>query len=338
LIGYTSGVLLVYDAVIIGFGNVGKELVRRLPRIDELRIRGVLSSRGGVLVRSSSDLTGILDLAQTSERLDKHPSFMRGLTLDDILDKVKSGIAYIAIPPSYETFEPNTEIFLKLLKSGFHVITADKTVLARDFYGVLDLAKSNGVRVGYRATVAAGIPATDVALGLRGRDVRALTAVLNATTNYIITLVEKGLSYDEAVNQAIKERLAEPNPEVDTHGWDPAAKLAILSSIIEGKSVSIHNVRRVPLENVTPQEIREALRAGKRVRYVAKADFTSHEYRVTPASYPSNSPLGRVGGNYNLLEFDVEGEGIVVYGPVGPAWRTAEVMLTDTLDIVKGLS
>ncbi len=326
----------MYDAIVVGFGNVGKELVRRLPRVKKVRIRAVLSSRGGVLVKSSSDLAGILDIALTSKRLDSHSSFIQGLSIDDILDEVSSGIAYIVIPPNYKTFEPNIQIVMKLLKSGFHVITADKTTLAKDFYGLMELAKAKGVRVGYRATVAAGIPATDVALGLRGRDVRTLTAVLNATTNYIITLVEEGLNYEIAVAQAIKEKLAEPNPEVDTHGWDAAAKLAILSSILEGRTISLHNVSRVPLEAVTPQEVKEALKAGKRVKYVARADFTSHEYHVAPETFPADSPIGRIEGNYNLLEFGVEGEEIVIYGPVGPAWRTAEVMLTDTLDVVRG--
>ncbi len=318
-------------ASIIGFGNVGRSLLRELLKLDSVEVVSASSSRGSVIIEDKGDLDRLKDLASTGARLDSHPSFIEGLGPLEAVSRAGAELAFIAIPPSYETGEPNRSIYTSLVELGVSIITADKTVLAKWYSEFMERARGR-VYVGFRATVAAGIPAIDSARGLRGRGVEVVEAVLNSTTNYIITLVEGGLSYSEAVEKAIREELAEPDPRVDTHGLDPAAKLAILLSVM-GYSVSLDDVERVPLEEaLSSVEAVERLRRGEVLRYIAWGRPGEGVYRVEPRWLPKNHPLAGVSGIYNGILYRLENERIYLEGPVGPAWRTARVMVTDLLE------
>jgi len=320
-------------AVLIGFGNVGKALLKELiERGLGIEVAGAISSRGGVLIEDNEDLRALYELAVSDLNLSKHPRFRHGFSIDELVGKVCPDLAYIVIPPSYRTGEPNRSIYYKLVGSGVSIITADKTVLALGYREFMDYATKRKVFVGYRATVAAGTPFTDAAEGLRGREVKYFRAMFNVTTNYIISLMEQGLTYEEAVKKAIEAKLAEPDPTVDTHGWDLAAKVAIMASILTGENVTISDIRREPLEKVPAGEVAEGPRKGYRIRYLGVADLERRRYYVGPEKLPLNSPLASLTGMFSGAEFIVEGERMVIIGPAGPAWRTAKVMITDTME------
>ena len=320
-------------AAIIGFGNVGRAVVRESSRGygPPIRFVAAASSRGAVVIRSRSDEEALLKLGEAGERLDRHPAFVEGLGGIDAVSESGAELAFIAIPPSYERGEPNESIVKALLEQGISVVTADKTVLARGFREAMELAAEHGAFLGFRATVAAGTPATDVARGIAGRPIRRVSAVLNATTNYILTLVEQGLGVSEAIKRAVDEQLAEPDPRVDTHGWDPAAKLAIFLSAA-GVYRRLGEVTRIPLDTISAEEVREALSQGYRVKYLALADLERGELSVKPVRLPATSFLASISGIYNAIEVELENEVIRLSGPAGPAWRTARVMLTDAIE------
>ncbi len=324
-------------AVLIGFGNVGKELAKILLRQGEdlgIELAAISASRGSVLVEGPADRVNLHKIIEAGEKLDKHPMFREGLNPIEAVDSVGADLAFIAIPPSYESGEPNNTLYRSLVEMETSIVTADKTVLALDYKGFMDYAKKHRVFIGYRATVMAGTPALDAARGLRLRPVERIQAVLNATTNYILSLVEKGLSYEEAVARAIEYKLAEPDPTVDTHGYDAAAKLAILSSTL-GYSLRLPEIERIPLETISEEEVRKALRGGKRVKHVAIADYERKEYVVKPVVLDTGDPLAQAEGEGNVAVFELEGSRIVLSGPAGPAWRTARVMITDALEYLE---
>ncbi len=326
-----------YNVFLVGFGNVGRELARLLVEGGHglpVRLTGVASSRGVVIVGGPADLVYFVKLALRGERLDKHPGFREGFTALEGALLAGADVAMITMPPSYATGEPNRHLYYSLLDEEVSIITADKTVLALDYKEVTSRAEANCLYLGYRATVAAGTPAIDAARGLRLRDVRGIRAVLNASTNYILGYVEKGYSYDEAIQQAIRAKLAEPDPTMDIHGLDPAAKLVILANEL-GYHYTIRDVERVPLESIPEDVVRTSLAEGKRVKYVAEADFRRGELRVSPRILEPGDPLARAEGEGNVIEFLVEDNPIVLEGPAGPAWRTARVMLTDLGEYVQ---
>ncbi len=323
-------------AAIIGFGNVGREVIKQAKKMGAgIEFVAALSSRGGVIVRRPRDAAALERLAEEGRGLGNHPSFTPGLGLRELVEEAGPDIAFIAIPPSYGTGEPNTRMYSELATMGVSVVTADKTALALDFWGTLNEFARRGLRIGYRATVAAGVPVTDVAWALRWRGVESFEAILNATTNYIISLVAQGLSFGEAVERAIRDGYAEPDPTVDTHGWDPAAKVAIIASILEGRSVSVKDVVREPLREGLEEMVRKAAGEGKVIRYVAT--YTRGEgILVRPASLPRDNVLAAVKGTENAVVFRLEGGEVAITGPAGPAWRTARVMVGDALDIAGG--
>lgn len=322
--------------VVVGFGNVGRALVIELVEGAYSRffsLRGVVASRGAVVVRGEDSVRELARLARSRGRLEEHSSFSKGLSVADAAVETGAELAFIAIPPSYQTGEPNRSIYYSLAGRGVSIVTADKTVLAYDYAGLKKFMAEKNLFLGYRATVAAGTPVVDVARGLRGRSVERVRAIVNATTNYILTLVETGLSYREAVERAIAEQVAEPDPTIDTHGYDPAAKLAIIVSEL-GYTASVRDVAREPLDAVNEEEVRKALSEGCRYKYVAEADLRSGELVVHPVKLSGSSRLAQVSGMNNIVEFIVEDSAIIIEGPAGPAWRTAKVMITDALEYI----
>ncbi len=323
-------------AIIVGFGNVGREVIKQAREMGAgIRFVGALSSKGGVIVKESGDEKELIKVAEAGQKLEKHGSFTKGISLRELVEATNPDIAFVAIPPSYVSGDPNRVIYNKLADMGVSAVTADKTALALDFWATLEAFTRRGLRLGYRATVAAGVPVTDVAWALRWRGVEGFEAVLNATTNYIISLIAAGMTYEEAVKRAIDEGYAEPDPTVDTHGWDPAAKAAIVASILEGMSVSIGDVVREPLGEGVSELVRAAKKEGAVLRYVA-VYTRGGEVRVKPLPLPRHSPLAGVSGTYNAVVLRLEGEEVTLSGPAGPAWRTARVMIGDALDIAGG--
>ncbi len=317
--------------VFIGFGNVGRHLVIEVFKSSlPIRVCGALSSRGGVIVSDDESLHALVKLAEKGLKLDSHQGFREGLSLDELLDKTEPELAFVTIPPSYDAGEPNLSIYRRLLQRGVSIITSDKTGLAMNYGGLVGEAMRKGLFLGYRATVAAGTPAIDFVRGLRGRRVEVLRGVLNSTTNYILTLVEKGMGYEQAIKKAVEEKVAEPDPRIDVEGLDAAAKISILSSEL-GYTTSIRDVDRIPLTSMGEEDVRESMKRGLRVRYVAETRPAGRP-RVYPAVLGEDDPLYRVVGMRNAISAIVEEEQITVEGPAGPAWRTAKTMITDLID------
>ena len=317
----------------MGFGNVGRRLILELEKFKDVYTKLAVSSRGYVVIKNQKDYNELLKLANYDQKLDKHSKFRSDTFTPQIASEYDIDLTFIVIPPSYETGEPNKSIYYGLVDQEISIITADKTVLALDFQNFMKHAQERQIYVGYRATVAAGIPVIDVAKALRNRDVKCIRGVLNATTNYILSLIEKGKNYDEAVQQAIMDKYAEPDPRIDTHGWDPAAKLAIILNVLE-VPVSIKDVERIPLETVNEKQVREAIKRGKRIRYIAEAIIEEKSYSVKPIEVEARTHLASVSGGRNVVEFHLENDVITIEGPVGPAWRTARTMITDLLDYI----
>lgn len=326
-------------AVLIGFGNVGRCLSRYLI-MDSfsyagISIEAVLSSNGGVTIKNSSALSELVRLAGMKQKLSRHSAFREGLTLEEVADKINPDIAFVTIPPRYRTGEPNWSIYMSLIERGISLITADKTSLSMRFTEFMQRAQQKKIYVGYRATVAAGTPMTDVVKGLLGRDLKRFSAILNSTTNYILERIEQGLSTSDAIKETIDMGLAEPDPSIDIDGWDPAAKIAILANIA-GLQITLQDVHRTSLRSIDESIVRKSVAEGKKVKYIAEVDFLERSASVRPKILNSDDPLCGVSGILNGLVIELEdNQKIFVSGPAGPACRTAKVMTTDFIEFLR---
>jgi len=192
--------------------------------------------------------------------------------------------------------------------------------------------KNNKLFFGYRATVMAGTPAIDVAKGLRGRNLKGIKAVLNATTNYILSLVESGYSMQSAIDKVKELGLVEPDPKIDIDGYDAAAKLSIILNTLDIES-NINEIKRESLLNINEEKIRKTLNEGKRIKYIAY--FDGNKKGVHLEEIEMDSQLARVSKNYNCILFNVDNDTITLTGPAGPAISTAKSMITDVLEYLE---
>ncbi len=325
-------------AVLVGFGNVGRHLSRYLVTDSLIHVRvsieAVLSSSGGVIIENTSALNELLKLAIMKKKLSCHSSFREGLTLREVVDEINPDIAFVMIPPNYKTGEPNWSIYMSLIERGVSLITADKTSLSMRFIEFMQYARQKKVYVGYRATVSAGTPMTDIVKGLRGRDLKKFYAILNSTTNYILERIAEGLSTSDAIKEAIDMGLAEPDPSIDIDGWDPAAKITILANIA-GLHITLQDVNRLSLGDIDESVVRKSFAEGKRMKYVAEIDFRRRKASVKPKVLDSSDPLFSVSGILNGLLIELEDDQrVFISGPAGPAWRTARVMITDFMEFL----
>ncbi|MGC8949177.1 MAG: homoserine dehydrogenase [Thermoprotei archaeon] len=327
-----------FNTVLIGFGNVGRELAKVLLERknfnNNIKVKGIITSKGSVILDDNWDnkLQDIINKYSMGISTD----FSSNISIDDVIERVSPDLAFITIPPSYFTGEPNLSIYRKLLDHNVSFITADKTGLALNYSDLLRKAKKKGLFIGYRATVMAGTPAIDVMRGLRGRNVKSIRSVLNATTNYILTLVESGFSYEAAIKKAIEEKLAEPDPRIDIDGYDASAKLVILVNTL-GYDFNINNVMRKSLITISEDIVKSGRKKGTPVKHVASADLEKGTLYVRPEILDPNDPLGNVSGNYNSLVINVDNGQIILKGFAGPAWVTARTMLTDFLEYLENV-
>lgn len=318
---------------VLGFGNVGRELVIELLKLRDIKLVAVASSKGYVSIVDETDSSEIISLARSNSNIMYHSEFVETSKSYRVFIDNRVDLVFIAIPPSYETGEPNRRIYYELVDNDISIITADKTILAIEYSKLMSRVCEKNLFIGYRATVSAGTPVIDVVKALRNRGVERIRGVLNSTCNYIVSLLEKGFNYSEAIDKAVKDKFAEPDPRLDTHGWDPGAKLVILVSTL-GYNVSIHDVVRIPLDTVNESSFSNVLNAGYRYKYLAEADLVNKKYTVYPALIPINDRIANIHETYNIVELSLENEKIFVEGPAGPAWRTARVMLADLLDYI----
>jgi len=318
-----------------GFGNIGRAFTRLLlsksSLLDALDIRvcGVYDSTGGIYKPDGID-------AQRIEELLKLPRSSLGSVGSKALNVAETwragDIIVEATPSIYDESHPINKRFIELIYSGAVIVTANKAPLAlRPDLIVSYGLPSAGQRLYLSATVMAGTPLVWLAYGLAGRRVKRLIGVLNATTNYILTLVEEGYSMKEAIRRAQEEGIAEPDPSIDIEGYDPAAKLAILSTIL-GYPRSINDVARTPLTAIPEEEVRSP-GEDVRVKYIAYLD--PEKAYVRPEKIGTSLAAARVAWNMNAVTIEVEDYMIEVTGPGGGPSPTAGALLSDLINAAR---
>ena len=228
------------------------------------------------------------------------------------------------------------------LKAGKDVITANKAMLAEHGQALAELAESNGCVLRYEAAVAGGIPVVKALTeGLAGNEITRVMGVMNGSCNYILTRMESaGLTYEEVFAEADGLGYLESDPQLDVGGIDAAHKLALLASIAFGTKVKFDGVRLEGIERVSIDDIRQAADMGYRIKLLGSAQMTARglEQSMAPCLVPASSPLGQLEGGTNMVVLEASEVGqIVLRGPGAGEGPTASAVLSDVVDIARGL-
>jgi homoserine dehydrogenase len=238
--------------------------------------------------------------------------------------------------------EPARDLILEALKSGKHVVTANKELLSTLGRELMDAAESSSVDLLFEAAVAGGIPIIrPMKESLAGDRVRRVMGVVNGTTNFILTrMSETGGSFAEALAEAEALGYAEMDPTADIEGFDAAAKLSILASIAFNARVVAGDVHREGIAHLTPADMKAAHDLGYEVKLLAVAEILDGEVsaRVHPSMVPKTHPLASVRDVFNavFIEGDEVGE-LMFFGRGAGAGPTGSAVVGDLVEIARNL-
>jgi len=236
---------------------------------------------------------------------------------------------------------PAYDYVYKALSSGKYVVTANKDLIANRGGELLAVAERNNVDILFEASVGGGIPIIGpLKSSLASNNISKIVGIVNGTTNYILTQMEKNnLSFDEALKKAQELGYAEKaNPSSDIEGYDAACKLAILSSIAFNSRVTLNDVYREGITDVSSDDIGNALDMGYRIKLLAIGIEENGEIsvRVHPALIPISHILASIENTFNAVYVygNYIGE-IMSYGRGAGDRPTASSVVGDIIKIAR---
>ena len=304
-----------FSIAVLGAGNIGSAVLTRLQELDDKVLKLDLKK---VLVSDTSKDRGVSKDLLT----DNFDDILNDDSIDlviEVLGGVDPGKAYIK----------------SLLQKGKAVITANKDIIADCGQELITLAEENNTCLYFEAAVAAGIPVLKPLIeSLRGEELTKVLGIINGTSNYILTSMEEGSTYEDALSTAQELGYAEPDPTNDVEGIDAKYKAMILSLLCFGVSPNDDAVFTEGISNITKEDFDWADRLDKTIKLVAQIDSNENGFnaRVHPVLIDKKHPLAAIRGALNAVV--AEGENIdqlVFSGPGAGANPTASAVMGDVL-------
>jgi homoserine dehydrogenase len=234
--------------------------------------------------------------------------------------------------------DPAGSYVIELLERGKSVVSANKQLVARRSGELFEAAAKGGAQLRFEASVCAAIPVIKILReSLVVTNVHRVLGIVNGTTNFILTRMEQGAEYAQALAEAQALGYAEADPSDDVSGADAAAKMAILATIAFGARVHLSDVDYEGVERVGPREIEAARELGLVVRLIGAATLVdgSYDVRVYPAFVDHHHPLAAVEGAFNavMLQGDSIRE-ITLEGPGAGGIETASAVVGDLVGVI----
>ena len=316
---------------LLGCGVVGTEVARLLTRdATELGQRvGAPVELVGIAVRRLGRERD-LDVPEELFTTDAKGLVSRGDV--DVVVEVIGGI------------EPARELILSALENGASVVTANKALLAEDGATLFDAAAKAERDIYFEAAVAGAIPIVrPLRESLAGDSVERVLGIVNGTTNFILdAMTTTGQGFSEALDEAQRLGYAEADPTADIEGFDAAAKAAILAGLAFHTRVTIGDVHREGITDVTAADVKSAADMGCVVKLLAicekreTPEGPAVSARVHPAMISTSHPLASVRGAYNAVFVESEAAGqLMFYGPGAGGAPTASAVLGDVVTVAR---
>ena len=326
--------------ILCGFGVVGQSLVKLFDsRSEDLyakyglkpRVVGVFDSKGSAVDSSGLDLEKLVETKKqygTVKNYSKTKNTMSGI---DMIKNLEADVLIETTASNYKDAEPGMTHIISAMKKRMHVISVNKGPLALAFPSLLELATYNHVLLKFSGTVGGGTPILDYAKdSLRGERITSFAGILNGTTNYILTNMANGLSFQSALKDAQDKGYVEADESLDLDGLDAAAKLVILANWIMGMKVTMPDIKCTGIRNVTTEDIKKAAKKKCAIKLIASCD---KELEVGPKEISIDDPLC-VNGTLNAISFTSEHSGTqTIIGKGAGGMETASSILRDLLDI-----
>jgi homoserine dehydrogenase len=337
--------MTTFDLILVGYGNVARRFESLLAeqRPTLARIVGIATRRHGCAYGPKA-VSGL-------SRTVGSPAYRNTDTLPFLRDALKRSAAaakqrrLVVVETTtldIDRGEPATSHIRAALANGAHVITANKGPVAFAYRALARAAARADRRFLFEGTVMDGVPIFNLVretlpavtiLGFRG--------VVNSTTNFILTAMEQGQRFEEALAEMQARGIAEADPSLDVEGWDAAAKTAALANVLLGANITPREVDRQGIGPGTGPLAREARAAGRRLKLVARAERDGRRIiaRVSPEQLHGDDLLAGLEGPQNalILKTDLL-EDIAIVQRSGSLTQTAYALLSDLISIERSLS
>lgn len=292
-----------YNLALIGFGNVARALARLLLRKQDLlksqydvtfSFTGISTGRHGFAVNPNGlDIQKALELVESGQSISPLSSF----PVNDSLSVIKNSQADVMFensPVNTQTGQPAIDHIRTALELDMHAITANKGPVVHGYRELTALAKSKGKTFGFESTVLGGSPVFSVFRETFPlAELSSFKGILNATTNIILSRMENGESYQDAVKYCQSVGVAETDPSNDVDGWDAAIKVAALVTVLMDTPFTPQQVNPIGIRGITSDMISKASLEGKRYKLVCSVEKAADKInaRVAPELLDASSPL-----------------------------------------------
>ena len=309
---------------VLGYGTVGSGVVE------------VLNTNGASIAKRAGDtieVKSVLDL--------------RDFPGDPIQEKIVHDIDLIINDPEIDVVvevmggvEPAFTFVKRALEAGKSVCTSNKALVAAHGPELLEMAKKRNLNFMFEASVGGGIPIIrPLNQSLTADEITKITGILNGTTNYILTKMDKeGSTYEETLKEAQELGYAERNPEADVEGFDACRKIAILTSLAYGSTVKFEEIRTEGITKITTKDFKYAEKLGYVVKLLATSCKENDKVYAITAPFMINSthPLYNVNDVLNgiYIHGNVIGN-VMFFGAGAGKLPTASAVVADVVDCVK---
>jgi homoserine dehydrogenase len=334
--------------ILVGFGVVGKGVTSILARryADELKdysfnpkIVAIADIDGAVINPRGLSPEKLEAIKQRGYPISADPDYGRpGISALEVIESVEAEVVLEVTPVNIKNGEPALSHITQAFKTGKHVVTTNKGPLALAMPALTELAEYNNVYFRFSGTVGGGTPMLEFAKRcLAGDKILAIRGILNGTTNYILTEMQQNqLSFQEALANAQKLGYAEREPSMDIDGFDTACKVVILANWILNKKITLKDVDRTGIRDVSLKMLEEAASRNSTIKLVGSID--GGQVSVKPTEILRTNPLC-VSGVLNAVTFSTEyaGEQTLIGRGAG-GLETASAVLRDLLDIRRKLA
>lgn len=313
---------------IVGMGTVGQGVAQ------------LLLDHGDRTARHAGQTLWLTHVVVRDPAKPRDVDLPKGILTDD-LSRVIHDDSVQVVAQLIGGIEPARSIMLELLESGKDVVTANKALLAEHGPELFDRARQLGRSIAFEASVAGGIPIiTNVSQCLSANQIQSLRAILNGTSNYIISKMDgEGADYQTALAKAQELGLAEADPTMDVDGTDAAQKLAILAHLCFGARVHWSEIPRRGIDSIDECDMKFSKHLGYRIKLIAFAKLVESgiQLMVGPMLVKIGEPLAEVKANFNAVSVVGDAVGPVFFHGQGAGQMpTASAVVADMIDTAVG--
>jgi homoserine dehydrogenase len=302
------------NIAIMGYGVIGKgvfEICQNMPNINVVKI------------------------LERSNRFDQNflPLFTENA--DEIFDNENIDLV-VEVLGGYDFAK---KMIIKALESGKHVVTANKEIIAKDIEYLVNLAKDNNCHIAYEASVGGGIPIIKNIKELKKiNKITKITGILNGTTNFILTKMFEGMSFNEALKLAQKLGFAEADPTADLEGYDMMRKIAILSDLAWDTFIDINNVLHRGITSIKDEDIQNAKNNNQTIKFVCESIKEDNHISISvkPVVLENGHFLQTVNNEFNAVILETyPNDTLTFIGKGAGSLPTASAVVLDIIDIIE---